>query len=82
MRKMRLGMHSYTLHLWGLGQNWGIQADPYPKAINLMQLMDMAVEWGLDGLHITGADLETKDDARLAEVLNITALLMKNSIPA
>ena len=68
MRKMRLGMHSYTLHLWGLGQNWGIQAEPRPKDITLMRLMDLAVEWGLDGLHITGADLETRDDKRLEEV--------------
>ena len=68
MRKMRLGIHSYTLHLWGLGQNWGIHAAPYPKSMSLMDLMDKAVEWGLDGLHITGADIETKDDARLLEV--------------
>jgi len=68
MKKMKLGMHTYTLHLWGLGQNWGIIAEPRPKAINLMQLMDMAVDWGLDGLHITGCDLESRDDKRLAEV--------------
>lgn len=67
-KKMKLGLHTYTLHLWGLGQNWGIQADPRPKEMNLLQLMDKAVEWGLDGLHITGCDLETKDDARLQEV--------------
>ena len=67
-RKMKLGLHTYTLHLWGLGQNWGIIADPRPKAINLMQLMDLAVEWGLDGLHVTGCDLESKDDGRLKEV--------------
>ena len=65
---MKLGLHTYTLHLWGLGQNWGIQAEPRPKEMNLLQLMDKAVEWGLDGLHITGCDLETKDDARLQEV--------------
>ena len=65
---MKLGLHTYTLHLWGLGQNWGIQADPRPKEMNLLQLMDKSVEWGLDGLHITGCDLETKDDARLQEV--------------
>lgn len=68
MRKMKLGIHTYTLHLWGLGQNWGIQAEPRPKDISLMQLMDMAVEWGLDGLHITGADLESREDSRLEEV--------------
>ena len=67
-KKMKLGLHTYTLHLWGLGQNWGIQADPRPKEMNLFQLMDKAVEWGLDGLHITGCDLETKDDDRLQEV--------------
>ena len=72
-KKMKLGLHTYTLHLWGLGQNWGIQADPRPKAMTLLQLMDRAVEWGLDGLHITGCDLESKDDQRLAEVKNAAA---------
>ena len=67
-REMKLGLHTYTLHLWGLGQNWGVHADPRPKEMNLLQLMDNAVAWGLDGLHITGCDLETKDDARLKEV--------------
>jgi 3-oxoisoapionate decarboxylase len=72
-KKMKLGLHTYTLHLWGLGQNWGIVADPRPKEINLLQLMDKAVEWGLDGLHITGCDLETKDDRRLEEVKEAAA---------
>jgi len=67
-KKMKLGLHTYTLHLWGLGQNWGIIAEPRPKEMTLMQLMDKAVEWGLDGLHITGCDLESKDEKRLKEV--------------
>ncbi|MCB2147665.1 MAG: sugar phosphate isomerase/epimerase [Deltaproteobacteria bacterium] len=67
-KKMKLGLHTYTLHLWGLGQNWGVVADPRPKEMSLIELMDKAVEWGLDGLHITGCDLETKDDERLAQV--------------
>lgn len=67
-KEMKLGFHTYTLHLWGLGQNWGMFAEPRPKEMNLMQLMDKAVEWGLDGLHITGCDLEAKDDKRLREV--------------
>ena len=65
---MKLGLHTYSLHLWGLGQNCGIHADPRPKEMNLIQLMDKALEWKLDGLHITGCDLETKDDDRLYEV--------------
>ena len=67
-KKMKLGLHTYTLHLWGFGQNWMIKSEPRPKVINLIQLMDKAVEWGLDGLHITGCDLESKDDKRLEEV--------------
>jgi len=67
LKKMRLGIHSYALHLWGFGQNWCV-TEPYPKAMNLTQLMDWATENRLDGLHITGCDLETKNDARLAEV--------------
>ena len=67
-KKIKLGMHTYTLHLWGFGQNWGIVAEPRPKAFSLFQLMDKAVEWGLDGLHLTGCDLESKDERRLKEV--------------
>ncbi|MBF0259334.1 MAG: sugar phosphate isomerase/epimerase [Desulfamplus sp.] len=67
-KKFKLGLHTYTLHLWGLGQNWGIHTDPRPKKMTLMQLMGKALEWGLDGLHITGCDLESKDDKRLKEV--------------
>lgn len=67
-RKMKLGLHTYSLHLWGLGQTWGVVAEPRPKELNLLQLMDKAVEWGLDGLHLTGCDLESKDDRRLQAV--------------
>lgn len=66
--EMQLGLHTYTLHHWGLGQNWGIQSDPRPKAMTLLELMEQAEEWGLDGLHITGCDLERKDEERLLEV--------------
>lgn len=65
---LKLGLHTYTLHLWGFGQNWGTHQEPRPKQMTLVELMDQAVEWGIDGLHITGADLEDKGDERLEEV--------------
>lgn len=70
MRKFRLGMHMYTLHLWGFGQSWGIVGMPfYKKDFDIIKLMDHAVDWGLDGLHITGCDIEQKeDDKRLAQI--------------
>lgn len=68
-KQLQLGMHTYTLHLNGLGESWGFDsAYAFEKSINLIQLMELAVEWGLDGLHITNVDLETLDPARLAEV--------------
>ena len=65
---LQLGLHTYTLHLWGFGQNWGTHGDPRPKQFSLEELMGKAEDWGLDGLHLTGADLESKDDDRLEEV--------------
>lgn len=67
-RKMKLGIHTYTLHLNGLGQNWGFVGDHFTQAMTLEDLMDKAVEWGLDGLHLTNVDLGSKDPARLAAV--------------
>lgn len=65
---LKLGLHTYTLHLSGFGQNWGTHEDTRPKQFSLEELMDKAVDWGLDGLHLTGADLESKTDDRLEEV--------------
>jgi hypothetical protein len=65
---MKLGLHTYTLHHWGLGMQWSTEGDPLPKEMTLLELMNHAVEWGIDGLHVSECDLETKDDDRLAEV--------------
>jgi sugar phosphate isomerase/epimerase len=62
-------MHTYTLHLSGLGESWGFDgAHAFEKTIGLAKLMDLAVEWGLDGLHVTNVDLETLESAHLSEV--------------
>ncbi len=67
-RKMKLGIHTYTLHLNGLGQNWGFVGETRPQKINIFQLMDLAVEWGLDGLHVTNCDLVNHDPENLAKI--------------
>jgi sugar phosphate isomerase/epimerase len=69
-RKFKLGMHSYTLHLNGCGESWGFEQDfAFEKTIDLHKMMDLAVEWGLDVLHITLVDLDNDVSAeRLAEV--------------
>ena len=67
-RKFKLGMHTYTLHLNGCGQNWGFVGDAFEQKINIFQLMDLANEWGLDGLHVTAVDLGSKDPENLAKI--------------
>lgn len=61
-RKFKLGMHSYTLHLSGLGESWGFQSEgktyAFEKVIDLDGLMDLAVEEGIEVLHITLVDLD------------------------
>lgn len=65
---MLLGLHAYSFHLHGMGQNWGGLNLNWPKAMDIFQLMDFAVRQGLDGLHITAADCERTDADRLREI--------------
>ena len=59
-RPLRLGMHTYTLHFFGLGESWGFGKDYYfEQTMSLYEVMDKAVEWELDGLQITKVDLLT-----------------------
>lgn len=57
-RKLKLGMHTYTLHFFGFGESWGFGKDHYfDQVMSLYELMDKAEEWELDGLQITKVDL-------------------------
>ncbi len=67
-RQFKLGIHSYTLHLNGCGQNWGFVGDTFEQKIDIFKLMDLAVEWQLDGIHVTAVDLASKDPAHLAKI--------------
>lgn len=61
-RPLRLGMHTYTLHFFGLGESWGFGKDYYfEQTLSLYELMDLAEEWQLDGLQITKVDLLTTE---------------------
>ncbi|WP_326974531.1 sugar phosphate isomerase/epimerase family protein [Caproicibacter sp. BJN0012] len=55
-------MHSYTLHLSGCGESWGFQTygehHAFEKVLSFDKLLDLAVEVGLDVLHITLVDLD------------------------
>jgi 3-oxoisoapionate decarboxylase len=73
-RKFKLGMHSYTLHLNGCGESWGFEQDfAFEKTIDLHKMMNLAVEWGLDVLHITLVDLDNDVSAEHLGEVNAAA---------
>jgi sugar phosphate isomerase/epimerase len=68
-RPLKLGMHTYTLHFWGFGESWGFGKDfCFPRTMSLIELMDQAVKWELDGLQITKVDLDNTSPSYLAEI--------------
>lgn len=68
-KRIPLGMHTYTLHLSGFGESWGFDsAHAFEKTKDLFWLMDRAVEWGLDGLHVTNVDLDPLSPEHLEKV--------------
>ncbi len=65
---MRLGLHTYSLHLHGMGQNWGGFKLQWEPVWDIFGLLDEAVKLGLDGLHLTAADLGKTDTVHLRDV--------------
>ncbi len=65
---MLLGLHSYSFHLHGLGQCWGAFEHNWEGAMGIHQLMAFAVEYGLDGLHITAADCQGTQSEQLQQI--------------
>ena len=65
---MLLGLHTYSLHLHGMGQNWGGFKLQWEPVWDIFGLMDEAKKLGLEGLHLTAADLGSTDQAHLRAV--------------
>jgi sugar phosphate isomerase/epimerase len=65
---MQLGLHTYSLHLHGMGQNWGGYKLEWEPVWDIFGLMDEAKKLELDGLHLTAADLGAIDNAHLRDV--------------
>jgi len=69
---MLLGLHTYSLYLHGIGQAWADFELPWPRQLTTFELFDLAVDLGLDGLHLDDGVLESLEPAYLREV-NATA---------
>lgn len=65
---MKLGLHTYSLYLHGIGQAWAGFELPWERQLSTFQLFDLGVELGLDGFHLDDGVLEHLDAAYLSEV--------------
>lgn len=65
---MLLGLHTYSLYLHGIGQDWAGFSLPWPRQMDVWQLMDYTIELGLDGLHIDDGAFDTIDRSYLQKV--------------
>ena len=65
---MLLGLHTYSFHLHGMGQNWGGYELAWPRVMDIYSLMDEAETLELDGLHITAVDCESTDPDNLKKI--------------
>ena len=65
---MLLGLHTYSFHLHGMGQNWGGYELAWPRVMDIYSLMDEAETLELDGLHITAVDCESTDPDNLTKI--------------
>ena len=65
---MLLGLHTYSLYLHGIGQAWADFTLPWPRQLTTFELFDLAVDLGLDGLHLDDGVLESLEPAYLRKV--------------
>ena len=65
---MKLGLHTYSLYLHGIGQDWAGFSLPWPRQMDVWQLMDYTVELGLEGLHIDDGAFDSLEKGYLERV--------------
>ena len=66
--QMRLGLHTYSLYLHGIGQAWAGFKLPWERQLSTFELFDLGIELGLDGFHLDDGVLESLDPDFLKEV--------------
>ncbi len=65
---MKLGLHTYSLNLHGIGQAWAGFTCPWPRQLSTFQLFNLLVDLDLEGVHLDDGVLEYLDAGYLKEV--------------
>ncbi|MCP4020493.1 MAG: TIM barrel protein [Desulfobacteraceae bacterium] len=66
--QMKLGLHTYSLYLHGIGQAWAGFKLPWERQLSTFELFELGIELGLDGFHLDDGVLETLDPDYLSKV--------------
>jgi len=67
-KTMRLEMHTYSLYHLGVAEDWAGFRLPWPRQMDIWQLMDYMVELGLEGLHLDDKAFDSMDTAHFSRV--------------
>ena len=65
---MKLGLHTYSLNMHGIGQAWAGFTCPWPRQLSTFQLFNLLVDLDLEGVHLDDGVLEYLDAGYLKEV--------------
>jgi 3-oxoisoapionate decarboxylase len=65
---MQLGMHTYSLYHHGVAEDWAGFSLPWPRQMDIWQLMDYTAELGLEGLHLDDKAFDAMDEAHFSRV--------------
>lgn len=65
---MKLGLHTYSLNLHGIGQAWAGNTLRLRRRLSTLDLMDLVVDLDLEGIHLDDGVLETLDTGFLTEI--------------
>lgn len=66
---MKLGLHTYSLNLHGIGQAWDDTFRlPWPRQLSTFELFDRLRELDLEGVHLDDGVLETLEESYLKQV--------------
>ena len=65
---MKLGLHTYSLNLHGIGQAWAGFTCPWPRQLSTFQLFGLLVDLDLEGVHLDDGVLEHLTPRYLREV--------------
>jgi hypothetical protein len=65
---MKLGLHTYSLNMHGIGQAWVGFTSPWPRQLSTFQLFDLMIDLDLEGVHLDDGVLERLEPTYLQEV--------------